>query len=85
MAKGAIMGVIEDTVVRPKRNKYVRDVPSKEIDVYDVLKAFNVTQPAVAHAVKKLLAPGKRGVKTWLEDIGEARDSLARAIEMENT
>ncbi len=68
--------------LKDKRNKYKRLVPSTNIDVYDVLKAFEVTHPAVQHAVKKLLAPGKRGVKTWLQDIGEARDSLDRAIEM---
>lgn len=67
------------------KSKYQRTVPSTTIDVYDVLKAFNVTQPAVQHAIKKLLAPGQRGVKTWVQDIGEARDSLNRAIEMETT
>ncbi len=77
MAKGAIMEL--------KKNKYTRTVPSMSIDVYDVLKAFDVRHPAVQHAIKKLLAPGQRGVKTWVQDIGEARDSLNRAIEMETT
>jgi len=75
--------MVKGTKLELKKNKYQRQVPTTNIDVYDVLKAFEVTQPAVAHAVKKLLAPGKRGAKTWLQDIGEARDSLIRAIEME--
>ena len=49
------------------------------IDVYDVLDAFDVTNPAAAHAVKKLLCPGTRGVKDWETDHQEAIDSLERA------
>lgn len=51
-------------------------------DVYDVLRAFEVTDPAVAHAVKKLLAPGKRnGGKPLLQDLDEAIWSLNSAKE----
>lgn len=64
------------------KNKYQREVPSTTIDVYDVLKAFNVTNPATAHAVKKLLAPGQRGVKDEKQDLTEAMDSIKRAIEL---
>jgi hypothetical protein len=49
------------------------------IDVYDVLDAFDVTNPAAAHAVKKLLCPGTRGAKDWETDLQEAIDSLERA------
>jgi hypothetical protein len=49
------------------------------IDVYDVLDAFDVTNPATAHAVKKLLCTGSRGVKDWETDLQEAIDSLERA------
>ena len=49
------------------------------IDVYDVLDAFDVTNPATAHAVKKLLFPGGRGLKAWETDHQEAIDSLERA------
>lgn len=51
------------------------------VDVYDVLAAFNVVHPAVAHAVKKQLAPGDRGAKNWEKDISEAKDSLGRALQ----
>ncbi len=64
------------------RNKYDREiVPGLWVDVYDVLDAFGVTRSAVAHAVKKLLAPGQRGVKDELSDLKEARDSIDRAIQ----
>lgn len=64
------------------RNKYDREiVPGMFVDVYDVLRAFKVTSGAIAHAVKKLLAPGQRGVKTVRDDVAEARDSLNREIQ----
>jgi hypothetical protein len=65
------------------KNKYKRTVPSTEIDVYDVLVAFNVTNPATAHAIKKLLAPGQRGSKDALTDIMEAGKSIERAAQLE--
>jgi hypothetical protein len=46
-----------------QNNKYKRKVPTLEIDVYDILKAFNVVNPATQHAVKKLLCAGFR--KNW--------------------
>ena len=49
------------------------------IDVYDVLDAFDVTNPATAHAIKKLLCTGGRGFKDWETDNQEAIDSLERA------
>jgi hypothetical protein len=71
-------------------NKYKRIIYSRthqgasvEVDVYCVLKAFNVTNPAVAHAVKKLLCPGQREKGGVLQDLTEAKDAILRAIEME--
>lgn len=65
-------------------NKYMRAIkPGVFVDVYDVLKAFNVTCPAMAHGIKKALAPGQRGVKTSIQDKQEAIASLERSIEME--
>lgn len=52
------------------------------VDVYDVLRAFNVTCPATQHAIKKLLCPGMRGSKSAKQDIGEAIGSLRRALEL---
>jgi len=68
----------------PKQNKYLREIkPDVLVDVYDVLKSFEVTNQATAHAVKKLLAAGQRGHKDLLQDLKEARDSINRAIELE--
>ena len=53
------------------------------MDVYDILSAFNVTCPALQHAIKKLLMPGQRGAKNRLADLIEARQALDRAIDME--
>ena len=64
-------------------NKYHKSVPGSIIDVYDVLVAFNVTNPATQHAVKKLLMPGSRGHKNVLTDLEEAHNSIKRAIQIE--
>jgi len=52
------------------------------VDVYDVLAAFGVTCPARQHAIKKLLAAGKRGGKSEVQDLEEARLSIQRSIEL---
>lgn len=52
------------------------------VDVYDVLVAFNVTCPAIQHAVKKLLCPGQRGTKDAMQDLQEARFSIDRAMQL---
>ncbi len=52
------------------------------IDVYDVLKAFDITCPATAHAIKKLLAAGERGHKDKQTDLDEAIQSIQRAKEL---
>ena len=64
------------------KNKYAVDCKGRSIDVYDVLNAFAVTCPATQRAIKKLLMPGKRGHKTELGDLMEARASIDRAIDL---
>lgn len=69
-------------------NKYTRYIPTLDgrkvpVDVYCVLAAFPTGSSAVDHAVKKQLAPGQRGAKSRIQDLKEARDSLTRAIELE--
>jgi len=52
-------------------------------DIYRVLTAFNVSSPAIQHAVKKLLCSGLRGVKNEETDYREAIKSVeARLLEM---
>ena len=52
------------------------------IDVYDILKAFDVRCPAIQHAVKKLLCCGTRGHKDADTDLREAMQAIERAIEL---
>jgi hypothetical protein len=68
--------------------KYDRQIFSKyedaciTIDVYRVLDAFNVTCPATAHAIKKLLCAGIRGHKDNEQDLDEAAQSIEEARQM---
>lgn len=64
-------------------SKYKRTVKGVTIDIYDVLKTFEVHNPAVQHAIKKLLMKGNRGHKDYIKDLGEAIVSIHRAIQLE--
>jgi len=82
-----IMTEEEETEYAPaeRRSKYHVEIrPGVWVDVYDVLTAYAVTNPADAHAIKKMLCPGKRGVKSANQDRREAIASLKRAIELES-
>lgn len=81
-----------DTVQRPAHynqsgidayDKYNRPCKGVTIDVYDVLVAFNVTNPALQHLIKKALAVGQRGHKDKTEDLNDILASAKRAIELE--
>ena len=63
-------------------SKYSRPCKGITIDVYDVLKAFNVTCPALQHLIKKALAVGQRGHKDASEDLKDILASAKRAIEL---
>jgi hypothetical protein len=82
LAKHAIGGHVAST--ERQHNHYFKDVRGLTyIDVYRVLQLFNVTDPCIQHAVKKLLVAGGRGAgKDINKDIQEAIDSLARYQEM---
>lgn len=80
----------DDNADKVSINKYQRQIinavgESIVVDVYDVLDAFNVTDAAVAHAIKKLLAPGQRGTKTTVQDLQESIASVERAIDRQNS
>jgi hypothetical protein len=65
----------------PHYHKDVRHLQT--IDVYRVLALFNVTDPCIQHAVKKLLVAGGRGAgKDLGKDVQETIDSLQRFQEM---
>jgi hypothetical protein len=63
-----------------KHSHYFKPVLGlSHVDVYRVLKLFDVTDPCLQHAIKKLLVAGGRGAgKDISVDVQEAVDSLAR-------
>lgn len=62
---------------------YFKDVSQlNEIDVYHVLKLFEVTDPCLQHIVKKALCAGKRGHKDMMEDLQNIVDTAIRAVEL---
>jgi hypothetical protein len=64
-----------------KYNRVVhKDGKHLEVDVYDVLEAFNVTCPALQHLIKKALCVGIRGHKDESQDLQDIIDSANRAI-----
>lgn len=67
-----------------KHNHYFKEVSHLEtIDVYRVLDLFNVTNPCLQHAIKKLLVAGGRGAGKDIErDLREAVDSIHRGLQM---
>lgn len=64
-------------------SKYDRPCKVVTIDVYDVLKAFEVTNLALQHLIKKALCAGLRGHKDKEQDLCEVLASAKRAIELE--
>lgn len=70
--------------VKEKHSHYYKNVGHlTTIDIYRVLERFNVTDPTIQHAVKKLLVAGGRGAgKDQDQDVQEAIDSLTRFQEM---
>lgn len=65
------------------RNKYMREVkPGVFCDVYDILRAWEVTDPCLQHLLKKALQPGKRHHKDLEEDLKDILASAKRAVEM---
>lgn len=50
------------------------------VDVYDVLTAFAVTDPALQHLTKKALCAGLRGHKDQRQDLTDIVDSAEKAL-----
>lgn len=65
-------------------NPYIVDISKYDkLDIYRILKLYEVSDPCVQHAIKKLLCAGKRGAKNQIQDINEAILSLKRFLEMQ--
>lgn len=64
--------------------KYLREIkPEVFVDVYDVLYAWKVQNPALQHLIKKALQAGNRGHKGLLEDMTDIVVAAKRALELE--
>jgi hypothetical protein len=67
---------------------YYKDVYHLEhVDIYRILRLFDVTDPCLQHAAKKVLTAGRRGMKadmgmTAALDVGEAIATLKRYLEL---
>ena len=65
-------------------NPYIVDISKyNKLDIYRILKLYEVSDPCLQHAIKKLLCAGKRGVKNQTQDVNEAILSLKRLLEMQ--
>ena len=68
---------------KSKYPHYQKDVGHLDfIDIYRVLRIYEVDDPCIGHAIKKCLVAGKRGNKSKEQDIREAIDSLSRCLQM---
>lgn len=73
-------------IVRAKRitpSKYTKTIHGVSVDVYDVLQAWGVSNPALQHLIKKALQCGQRGHKDNAQDLQDIIDSAIRAKELE--
>lgn len=81
MARQAL-GLADVVDVRREFSHYHKRCPFEMIDVYRVLMLFEVSDPALQHAIKKLLVAGGRGAKDAEKDVQEAIASLVRWQDM---
>ena len=68
-----------DRVIIDKNDKSV----TATVDVYSVLQAFQVQNPALQHLIKKALCAGLRGHKNKEMDLQDIIDSAVRAKQLE--
>lgn len=65
-------------------SKYTKTIRGVSVDVYDVLQAWGVSNPALQHLIKKALQCGQRGHKDNAQDLQDIIDSAIRAKELES-
>lgn len=63
-------------------SKYAKTIHGVSVDVYDVLQAWGVINPALQHLIKKALQCGQRGHKDNAQDLQDIIDSAIRAKEL---
>lgn len=64
-------------------SKYTKTIHGVPVDVYDVLQAWGVINPALQHLIKKALQCGQRGHKDNAQDLQDIIDSAIRAKELD--
>lgn len=67
-----------DSVSSRKHAHYFKPCTFDQVDVYRMIVMFNVTDPCLQHALKKVLVAGGRGDKDIAKDVQEAIDTLER-------
>lgn len=79
---------MRETVRNHEGSKYLRKIYPADgvgepiwVDAYCVFKAFGVDSIPIAHAIKKLLAPGQRGKGNARADLVGALAAINRAID----
>ena len=74
--------LISDKRHRITPSKYTKTIHGVSVDVYDVLQAWGVINPALQHLIKKALQCGQRGHKDNAQDLQDIIDSAIRAKEL---
>ena len=78
-------GCVAATIEQSERTypHYFKDVSDVDaIDLYHVARLYDITDPALFHAFKKIACAGKRGAKDQAQDVQEAIDALKRWQEL---
>ncbi len=63
------------------KDPYDIQFAGRRVDPYRILRLYNIVDPCLQHAIKKLLRAG-RGTKPIDEDVGEAINTLLRWSEL---
>ena len=78
--------VTKETIAADKGTQrthyHVEIAPGVWVDVYDVLMAWGVINPAYQHLIKKALKPGNRGHKDLMTDAQDIIDSAIRGKQL---
>ncbi len=83
---------VEHDLARHSGRKYIRRIWATgivatemgfvDVDFYDIVNGLGIHNPAVQHALKKLMYTSQRAKGDVVQDLREARDAISRAIEM---
>ena len=66
-----------------KNKEIALDGIISKVDVYCVIRAFEIKEPGIQHAIKKLLCAGEREKGSYFQDLQEAIDAITASINYE--